>query len=120
MPYVALQSLIDDTIRRNEGWTDVSVAARGTTPERKLTPSDISYYRRHGMRTLVPAKVRALALGLRLPAYRVAVAVLSDLGIDVPLEVRTPEEAITHDHTLSARTRDALLALIELDRSGAR
>lgn len=115
MSGVALQALIDETISRND-WRDTEVSRRAISRGHKLTPSDISWYRRHGMRTVVPAKVRALAVGLQLPTYRIAVAVLSDLGIDVPLDVRTPEAAIEHDHTLSAVARRSLLAILREDR----
>lgn len=115
MRTMALQALIDDTIGRND-WHDTDVARRANDRGYKLTRSDISYYRRHGMRTLVPAKVRALAIGLQLPTYRVAVAVLADLGIDVPLDVRTPEAAIEHDHTISALARRSMLTILREDR----
>lgn len=83
----------------------------------KLTTSDVSLWRLQGMRTLVPAKVVGLAAGLHVPPYRVALAVLSDLGIDVPLEVRTPEAAIHHDAELSARAKDWLLSILERERT---
>lgn len=90
---MALAALIDDTESRND-WRDTRVVEQATKAGHKLTTSDISNYRTVGMRRLVPAKMRALAAGLRLPPYRVAVAALADLGIDVPLQVLTPEEAI--------------------------
>lgn len=114
----ALAALIDDTEERNE-WTDRRVAQQATEAGCKLTKSDVSQYRQQGMRTLVPAKVTALGAGLKLPAYRVALAVLSDLGVAIPQDVRSPEDAIHHDHTLSARTRETLLLLIEQDRRQA-
>lgn len=117
-PRGALAALIDDTERVNE-WTDRRVAQQATDAGHNLTKSDVSYYRTKGMRTLVPAKVAALGAGLKVPAYRVALAVLSDLGVHIPQDVRTPEDAIHHDHRLSARTRETLLLLIEQDRRQA-
>lgn len=114
----ALAALIDDTEEINE-WTDRRVAQQAVEAGCKLTKSDLSLFRLQGMRTLVPAKVTALAAGLHLPAYRVALAVLADLGVTVPQDVRSPEDAIHHDHTLSARTRQTLLLLIEQDRRQA-
>lgn len=111
----ALAGLIDDTEARND-WRDTTVVRQAAAAGHKLTTSDVSLFRRHGMRTLSPMKVRALAAGLKLPAYRVALAVLVDLGIDVPIEAHTPEQAVAHDHTLSAHMRDVLLALIRQDR----
>lgn len=118
LPNVAsneLAALIDRTEKINE-WSDRDVARHASVRGHKLTSSDLSLYRRHGMRTLVPAKVRAIAAGLQLPAYHVAIAVLSDLGIDIPLEVRTPERAVELDETIPKRTRDILLGIISGER----
>lgn len=115
MKRTALAKLIDETLERNE-WPAAEVARNATRSGHMLTTSDVSLYRKQGMPTLVPGKVIALAAGLRLPAYRVAVTVLEDLGINVPVDVRTPEAAIHHDHTLTARTKEQLLLLIEHDR----
>lgn len=115
MARMALASLIDDTEARNE-WRDTKVAEQAKDRGHTLTKSDISYYRTNGMRTLKASKVLALAAGLQVPPYRVALAVLEDLGIGVPLDVRSPEEAISHDHTLSALTRRHLLAMLREDR----
>lgn len=112
----ALAALIDDTRERNQ-WSDPDIARRATSRGHRLLKSNISDYRLRGMPTIVPAKIRALAAGLELPPYRVALAVLSDHGIDVPTDVRTPEDAIHHDHTLSAHARRSLLLLIEQDRA---
>jgi hypothetical protein len=112
----ALARLIDDTRDRNE-WHDPEIAQRATSRGYKLSTSDLSNYRVRGVKTIVPAKVIALAAGLQIPPYRVAVAMLEDLGIVVPLEVLTPEAAIHHDYTLAVKTRDFLLAMIERERS---
>lgn len=114
---MALAALIDEIEHRNE-WTDVRVSAQATAAGYKVTPSDISDYRHRGMRQIVPAKLIGLARGLQIPPYRVAIAVLSDVGIDVPFDVRSPEDAIAADTTISAATRRALLAILREDRSG--
>lgn len=111
----ALARLIDDTERRNQ-WTDRRIVAQATRSGHKLTTSDMTLYRQRGMRTLVPAKVRALAAGMNLPAALVAATVLEDLGIPMPLDVRSVEDAIRRDPELSARTRQTLLLLVEQDR----
>jgi hypothetical protein len=116
IPRGALATLIEETARRNDGWSNAEIARRATARGHVLTRSDISLWRNQGMRTLVPGKVVALAAGLSLPPYRVAVAVLADLGIDVPLEARTPEAAIHHDTTLSAKAKDWLLSILERER----
>jgi hypothetical protein len=118
MNQTALAALIDETEARNV-WTDRQVSKQAQTAGHKVTPSDVSLYRLQGMKQLVPVKIVGLAAGLRLPAYRVAVAVLEDAGISVPLDARSPEDAIHHDHTLSARTRETLLLIIDRDRSDA-
>lgn len=115
MTRMALAALIDDTEARND-WRDPKVAEQAKDRGHVLTKSDISYYRLNGMRTLKASKVHALAAGLQVPPYRVALAVLHDLGIDVPLDIRSPEEAIQHDHTLSAITRRHLLAMLKDER----
>lgn len=113
----SLIELIDDTIRRNVGWTDSSIAHEATQLGHKLSRQDINGWRTGGGMTLLsPKKVRALAAGLHLPVYRVALAVLADLGIDVPQDVRTPEDAIHHDHGLSPHAREQLLALLDIER----
>lgn len=118
MKHGALVALIDDMLRRN-GWTDSSIAQEATQLGHKLSRQDIGNWRKTGgmVKKLSPDKVRALAAGLHLPPYRVAVAVLADLGIDVPMDVRSPEDAIHHDHTLSPHTRKQLLALLSLEHT---
>jgi hypothetical protein len=112
----ALIELIDETIRRN-GWTDASVARDATNLGHKLTRQAIGNWRGDGgMKLLSPERVRALAAGLHLPPYRVALAVLEDLGIEVPVEVRSVEDAIHHDHQLAPHTKEQLLALLALER----
>lgn len=119
MARMALAALIDETKRRN-GWSDVNIADRSRRPGQKrppLTKSDVSNYRTLGMPRLSPAKLIALADGLGLPAYKVAIAALADHGIVMPLGVETPEDAIMHDHTLAVQTRDALLAILQAERA---
>jgi hypothetical protein len=70
------------------------------------------------MRNIVPAKIIALGRGLQLPAYRIAVAVLSDVGIDIPFDVNTPEDCIAADLSLSASTKRSLLAILRAERNG--
>lgn len=113
-----LIALIDDSIGRHHGWNDSAIAKEARNRGHKLTKQDISNWRRAGGmgRQLSPRKVAALAAGMHLPAYRVAVAVLADMGIDVPMEVRSVEDAIHHDHTLSPHVRRQLLALLTLER----
>lgn len=115
MTSMALVSLIEDVSARNE-WQDADLVRRAQSRGHRLTKSDVSDYRHRGMRTLVPAKVKALAAALGVAPYLVALAVLADMGIDVPMEARRPEEAIEHDHTLSVKAREHLLAILELDR----
>lgn len=122
-PRGALATLIDDVIDRNggreQGWSDRRIVRDAQARGYRLTASDVSLYRQQGMKTLVPAKVIAVAAGLHVPPYRVALAVLSDLGIDVPLEARTPEAAIHHDPTLSVRAKDWLLSILQKERAEA-
>jgi hypothetical protein len=108
---MALARLIDATEDRNE-WSDRDVVRRAEAQDHRLNRQDITNYRHIGMKTIVPAKIKALAEGLGLPAYRVAQAVLEDHGIVLPMEARTPEDAIRHDHELPERTRAALLAIL--------
>lgn len=113
-----LAALVRDTKARND-WSDTDVARRGTQRSgHVLTSNDISAWRTIGMKHINPGKLLALAAGLELPAYRVGIAVLTDFGMEPPADVRTPEEAIAHDHTLSAHTRDSLLLLLNRERSG--
>ena len=109
---MALAALIDDTEGLNH-WSDRDVVRQAEAQKANLSRQDITNYRHRGMRTIVPDKIAALAAGLRLPTYRVAVAVLADHGIELPLDMATPESAIGHDHTLPAATRDALLAILK-------
>ncbi len=114
----ALADLIDATEERN-GWQDTDVARQAVERGQRLTKSDVSNYRRTGMPTLVPAKMAALASGLRVPTYVVAVAVLSDHDIDVPLDDTTPEQAIERDFSLPAADRDNVLLLLQAARDRA-
>jgi hypothetical protein len=116
MTRMALSALIGDSVRLN-GWTDAEVARRGNRADERLTKTDVSNYQKHGMTTIVPYKIRALARGLGLPPYRVALAVLEDVGIVVPLDVRSPEQAIEHDHTLSVTARRHLMAMLREARA---
>jgi hypothetical protein len=115
-PLPRLAALIAETLQRNQ-WTDRDVARRATAQSYNLTKSDISNYRTLGMQHINPEKVQGLAAGLQLPAYRVMATLLSDFGIDIPMDIRTPEDAIAHDHTLSANTRESVLLLLERDRA---
>lgn len=118
MAGMALAALIDDTKARND-WSDRDIVAAAERAGFRVTRSDISNYRLFGMTHIVPKKIIALAEGLRLKPYTVAVAVLQDAGIDIPLEVRTPEEAIAADHRLTPFARDILLDTIRRDRDRA-
>lgn len=115
MADMALATLIDRIEEIND-WTDTRVVKQATARGHKLTTSDVSDYRHRGMRTIVPAKIIALAAGLQIPAYRVALAILHDAGIDVPQDVRSPEDAIANDDRLSVNTRESLLLLLERER----
>jgi hypothetical protein len=113
----ALRRLIDDTEKVN-GQNDGDVEAwanRGG--ERRITTKDISAWRNNGMATLVPAKIHALADGLRISPGAVAVAVLADMGIEVEVDARTPEAAVRADLTLPAGTRDAVLSVLASARA---
>lgn len=118
MTRMALASLIGDCIRIN-GWSAAEVARRGNRADERLTKSDVSNYQLRGMPTIVPYKIRALARGLDVPPYRVALAVLEDVGIAVPQDVRSPERAVEHDHTLTAQARRHLLAILREARTDA-
>jgi hypothetical protein len=118
MTRMALTALIDDTIERNDWRSDTRVVQQAADRGHKLNKAEVSSYRLRGMKQIVPEKVIALAAGLQVPPYRVALAVLADAGIDVPLDVRSPELAIEHDPTLSVAARRHVLAIIEADRAG--
>lgn len=112
----SLGELIDE-VKRRTGWSDDEIATTGTRiTEVRLTKQDISKWRRGGMKMLSVDKVRALAAGLRLEPYRVAVAALADHGIEIPQDIRSPEDAIHHDYSLTPQARRQLLALLELER----
>lgn len=115
MSTMALAALIDDTKTRND-WTDPMIAERGSRDGYRLTKSDVSNYRRFGMRVIVPNKIKALAQGLGMPSYQVALAILADNGIVVPLEQTRPEVAIERDVTLTAASKRALLAILHGER----
>lgn len=116
---MALATLIDG-IRELNQWSDKTIARQAVAAGHNLTPSDLTNYRRMGMKTLVPAKVVALGAGLKIPAYRVAVAVLQDLGIDVPLDSSPPERALELDISLPVHTKRAVLALLRQAREDSR
>lgn len=117
----AMRRLIDATLPMNDESANVAAmrgdkAVRRLSPDYRFTKSDVSDLRNGKRPTLVPEKIIGLAAALQLPPYKVAIAWLGDHGIDVPQDVRTPEDAIMHDHTLSARARRDLLTLIANDR----
>lgn len=115
----ALASLIDQVEGRNE-WTDRRVVQQAADAGWNLTKSDVSRYRQLGMPTLMPDKVHGLAAGLKLPTYRVLLAVLDDYGLTVPMDVRSVEDAIHHDPELSANTRETLLMIVARERQATR
>jgi hypothetical protein len=116
MTRMALAALIADSTRTN-GWSEAEIARRGNRADERLTKTDVSNYKLRGMQTIVPYKIKALARGLGLPPYRVAIAVLEDVGITIPMDVRSPEQAIENDHTLSTHARRHLLAMLREARS---
>lgn len=118
MSSMALKALIDEA-QASSGDPAAEFCRRAVKQGHKLTRTDISNFRSIGMKQLSPAKVRALAAGLGIPAYRVAVAVLTDLGIDVPLDMATPERAIEQDVTLSPPIKKTLLLIIQEARNDA-
>lgn len=113
---VALNELIDAVVTRN-GWPDAELTRSAARKGYKLTSSDVSNYRKLGMKQLSPEKVVALAAAMEVPAYRVAVAVLADLGIIVPLDMTTPERAISQDTTLPVEMKRTLLLIIQQARA---
>lgn len=114
----ALANLIDEVRARND-WSGPEVAKRATDAGHKLTTSDLTDYKMRGMRHINPDKVIALAHGLQIRPYQVALAVLADNGIVVPVDARAPEDAIEHDATLSAAARKFLRAIMAADRADA-
>lgn len=110
-----LVRLIDACLAANDESGNDAVR-HAVTAGHKFSKSDLSDFRADKPATLVPAKILGLAAALQVRPYRVALAWLADHGISVPEDVRTPEDAIAHDHTLSARGRRDLLALVKLDR----
>lgn len=113
----AMGRLVDATLPMNDESANAAAqrgekAVKRLSPKHRFTKSDISDLRNGKRPTLVPEKIIGLAAALQLPAYKVAIAWLADHGIDIPQDVRTPEDAIAHDHTLSARVRRDLLTLI--------
>lgn len=117
MAGMALAALID-AVREGNGWSSNDIARRAEKAGYKLTDNDISVYKTKGMRTIVPKKIEALAYGLNVPAWRVVVAALVDKGIDLPLDVRRPEDAIQADPTLPEATKSALMAILTHARRG--
>lgn len=113
---MALAALID-TVRTANGWSDRDVVRQAEARGENLSRTDVSNYRLRGMVQLVPEKMIALAAGLRIEPYRVALAVLEDRGIAIPLDARTPEQAIRFDETLTAETRENLLAILDRVRA---
>lgn len=108
----SLASLIDDTRDRN-GWSDEDVARKARSLGHSLNKTEVSKYRKDGMSTLVPAKIKALADGLELPAWRVAAAALELHGIRIPLDGQTTEQAIRADKNIPATDREFLLVMLE-------
>lgn len=114
----ALDDLIEDVRARND-WTGPDLVRRADAAGYKLTTSDLTDYKKKGMRHINPDKVVALAHGLGVRPYQVALAVLADNGINVPVDARAPEDAIEHDVTLSAKARKFLRAIMAADRADA-
>lgn len=116
----AFLALIDDHKARHAGCTDSAVAAHAQGRGYNLTKQDINNWRKAGRMPSLQRvdKVQAVAAALGVPPWRVAVAVLSDMGIDVPIEVRSPEDAVRADPTLSTQLRKQLLALLAIEREG--
>lgn len=116
MSRMALSALIDDTLQRN-GWSDRDVVREAERQGHKLNPTEISNWRHGGMKQLVARKIEALAAGLRLPPHVIALAVLQDHGITVPVDGVSAEQAVEADYTLSAKAKTFLLSIIEQDRA---
>ena len=116
MSGMALAKLIESVVDAT-GWSYADIAKRGTRAGRKLTKQDVSNFRNLEVKAPSIEKIKALADGLGVPAYRVVAAILSDHDIDLPVDARTPEAAIEHDPTLTPRARRALLLLLESERS---
>lgn len=112
----ALRALIEETLRRNQ-WTAEKRIDWAVANGYEIGRTQVSDFRGGKFTYLSPERIIALAAVLDLPVERVAVAALADLGIQIPQDVATPEEAVQHDHTLTAYTRQRLLDLIEQDRA---
>lgn len=117
MSGMALANLIESVIDAT-GWSYAEIARRGTREGRKLTKQDVSNFRNLEVKAPSIEKIRALADGLGVPAYRVVAAILADHDIELPVDARSPEAAIMHDPTLTPRARRSLLLLLENERSG--
>lgn len=117
MAGMALGTLIDEVLRERQ-WPQQELVRRAEQAGYKLNRTEVSDWRASkGWVTLVPENVRTLATALGVPAYRVAVAVLQDMGISVPLDESTPERAIELDTSLPRPTKQALLAVLREARS---
>lgn len=113
-----LAQLIDGVKAANR-WSDPKLVTNAEEQGHVLSKSNISRYRN----PLVSIKgeiILALAAGLRVAPSQVAIAAIESMGIALPqYDILTPEQAVQLDTTLSARDRDAVLALLKNLRSTA-
>lgn len=111
-----LARLIDATREANE-WSDYDIARRARNAGHQMSKSTISDIRTKGVVTIVPDKVRALAVGLELPVSEVLRAMLETVGLPAGSSSSSPEQAIRRDPDMPALAKRQLLAMIRQVRS---
>lgn len=120
-----LGDLIEE-VRSLNGWSQQQVADRANKAlgERLLSKQNVSRLAAEYPLTSVTRKsIQALAAGLGVSPDRVALAAFQSMGFRPPAVDLSPAEAIARDSSLSADTRNALLAILRsshtADRRGA-
>lgn len=112
MTAMHLGALID-AVEQSDGLNDRDIVRRAERRDFKLNATEISDWRREGMGPQIsPKKVHALAAGLGVAPWRVAVAALCDHGIVIPVDKLTAEQAIAADAELPAAARRVILAAL--------
>lgn len=115
-PKHPLADLIDGIADAN-GWSDESIAARARQRGHRLSKSNVSRIRNSPVRSISLEQVTALADGLRTSPRAVLSAAVASMGFSLyEGGRRSPEDAISGDHTISEHDRLLLLSLLDAVR----
>lgn len=113
-----LGKLIDEVQRRN-GWSLRALQKRGEDLGlHRVSHANLGRLKGEPLVSVKGSNIKELSAVLGVPESVVARAALASMGVTLPREAATPEEAVWADVTLSERDKRVVLAALRTMREG--